>query len=137
MPCKTISSRCPICAPAPATVAASPAISSSRLWRKWPACAPMSRGSSILGCSPMPPNSAVLEAPLRHVHKPLPHDSGAKHVQGNAEYVDDIPEPTGTLHLAVGGAPVARGTLRRLDLDAVRAAPGVVAVIVAADIPGK
>jgi xanthine dehydrogenase large subunit len=85
----------------------------------------------------MPPNSAVLEAPLRHVHKPLPHDSGAKHVQGNAEYVDDIPEPTGTLHLAVGGAPVARGTLRRLDLSDVRSAPDVVAVITAADVPGK
>ena len=25
--------------------------------------------------------------------KPLPHDSGAKHVQGAAEYIDDIPEP--------------------------------------------
>ncbi len=57
----------------------------------------------------MPPNDAVLEAPLRHVYKPLPHDSGAKHVQGDAEYIDDIPEPVGTLHLAVGGSPVARG----------------------------
>jgi xanthine dehydrogenase large subunit len=79
----------------------------------------------------------MLEAPLRHVYKPLPHDSGAKHVQGNAEYIDDIPEPIGTLHVAVGGSPVARGMLRRLDLDAVRNAPGVVAVVSAADIPGK
>jgi hypothetical protein len=31
----------------------------------------------------MPPND-VLEAPLRIVYKPLPHDSGAKHVQGSA-----------------------------------------------------
>ena len=31
----------------------------------------------------------------------------------------------------------AAGTLRSLDLDAVRAAPGVVAVLTAADIPGK
>jgi xanthine dehydrogenase large subunit len=85
----------------------------------------------------MPPSSAVLDAPLRHVYKPLPHDSGAKHVQGNAEYIDDIPEPVGTLHLAVGGSPVARGTLRRLDLADVRSAPGVVAVITAADLPGK
>jgi xanthine dehydrogenase molybdopterin-binding subunit B len=85
----------------------------------------------------MPPNSDVLEAPLRHVHKPLPHDSGAKHVQGSAEYIDDIPEPIGTLHIAVGGTPVARGTLRSLDLSEVRNAPGVVAVVTAADIPGK
>jgi len=85
----------------------------------------------------MPPNNAVLEAPLRHVYKALPHDSGAKHVQGAAEYIDDIPEPAGTLHVAVGGSPVARGTIRAVDLGAVRAAPGVVAVITAADIPGK
>ena len=75
----------------------------------------------------MPPNDAVLEAPLRHVYKALPHDSGAKHVQGAAEYIDDIPEPAGTLHVAVGGSPVARGAIQRVDLSAVRAAPGVVA----------
>ena len=39
----------------------------------------------------MPRRDAVLEAPLRHVYKPLPHDSGAKHVQGSAEYIDDMP----------------------------------------------
>jgi len=85
----------------------------------------------------MPPNDSVLEAPLRHVYKPLPHDSGAKHVQGAAEYIDDIPEPAGTLHVAVGGAPVARGTIRRIDLADVQNPPGVVAVITAAHIPGK
>jgi hypothetical protein len=93
--------------------------------------------SPIAGWSPMPPNDAVVEAPLRHVYKPLPHDSGAKHVQGAAEYIDDIPEPVGTLHVAVGGAPVARGTIRRIDLSEVQNAPGVVAVITAAHIPGK
>src|SRR5581483_11378980 len=41
------------------------------------------------------------------------------------------------LHLAIGLADKARGTLRGLDLAAVRAAPGVVAVLTAADIPGK
>ena len=85
----------------------------------------------------MPLSEAVQDAPLRHVHKPLQHDSGAKHVQGAAEYIDDITEPTGTLHVAVGGTPVARGTIRRIDLAEVRAFPGVVAVITAADIPGK
>ncbi len=80
---------------------------------------------------------AVLEAPPRHVYKPLPHDSGAKHVQGAAEYIDDIAEPVGTLHIAVGGSPVARGTIRRIDLEEVRKFPGVVAVLTAADIPGK
>jgi xanthine dehydrogenase large subunit len=71
------------------------------------------------------------------VHKPHIHDSARLHVQGAAPYIDDIREPIGTLHLAVGLADKARGTLRGLDLAAVRAAPGVVAVFTAADIPGK
>ncbi|MBV9289544.1 MAG: xanthine dehydrogenase molybdopterin binding subunit [Hyphomicrobiales bacterium] len=71
------------------------------------------------------------------VHKPLPHDSARLHVQGSAAYVDDIREPEGTLHVAIGMAQAACGELKSLDLDAVRAAPGVVAVLTAADIPGK
>ncbi len=77
------------------------------------------------------------DPPLRHVRQPLPHDSAAKHVQGAALYIDDMPEPEGTLHIAIGGAPVARGRIVSLDLEAVRAAPGVVAVLTAADVPGK
>ncbi|MFC4174655.1 xanthine dehydrogenase molybdopterin binding subunit [Microvirga sp. GCM10011540] len=74
---------------------------------------------------------------LRHVRQPLPHDSGAKHVQGSAQYIDDIREPEGTLHVAIGQSPKARGRLLSLDVSAVRAVPGVVAVLTAADIPGK
>ncbi|HUZ31323.1 MAG TPA: xanthine dehydrogenase molybdopterin binding subunit [Xanthobacteraceae bacterium] len=85
----------------------------------------------------MPPSDTVRDAPLRHVYQPLPHDSGAKHVQGAAEYIDDIPEPNGTLHIAIGGAPVARGVIRRIDVSDVQSAPDVVAVITAAHIPGK
>jgi xanthine dehydrogenase large subunit len=85
----------------------------------------------------MPPSDVILVAPLRHVYKALPHDSGAKHVQGAAEYIDDMPEPAGTLHVAVGGSPVARGTIHRIDLSEVHNAPGVVAVITAAHVPAK
>ncbi len=77
------------------------------------------------------------EPMLRHVRQPLPHDSAVKHVQGSADYIDDMPEPEGTLHVAIGGAPVARGRITKLDLDRVRAFPGVHAVITAKDIPGK
>ena len=66
----------------------------------------------------------------------LPHESAHLHVTGSAPYADDLPEPAGTLHAAPGLADVAHGRLVRLDLAAVRAAPGVRAVIVAADIPG-
>jgi hypothetical protein len=46
-------------------------------------------------------------------------DGGAKHVQGSAE-CDDIPEPIGTLHIAVGGTPVADARSRSSE---VRNAP--------------
>jgi len=78
-----------------------------------------------------------LEVDTAVVHKPHPHDSARMHVRGAAPYVDDIREPSGTLHVGIGMSNKAAGTLRALDLDAVRAAPGVVAVLTSADIPGK
>ena len=74
--------------------------------------------------------------PGASVGRALAHDSAARHVRGAAAYIDDLPEPSGTVHVAPGGAPVARGVIRFVDLEAVRAAPGVVAVLTAADIPG-
>jgi xanthine dehydrogenase large subunit len=68
------------------------------------------------------------------VHKPLPHDAAPLHVTGAARYVDDIPTPKGTLHLAFGTSSIAHGTITALDLAAVRAAPGVVAALMAEDI---
>jgi xanthine dehydrogenase large subunit len=70
------------------------------------------------------------------VGKALAHDSAERHVSGDALYIDDIPEPAGTLHAAPGLSPKARGKIRKLDLAAVRAAPGVVEVLTAKDIPG-
>ena len=71
------------------------------------------------------------------VRQPLRHDSAEGHVAGTALYVDDLPESPGTLHLAFGLAEDGHARLTGLDLDAVRAAPGVVAVFTAADIPGE
>ena len=65
----------------------------------------------------------------------LPHDAAALHVTGQARYTDDIPAPAGTLHLAFGLSGIAHGTITGMDLSAVRAAPGVVAVLSAADLP--
>ena len=86
----------------------------------------------------MQPNSAAdLSLTTAVVHKPLPHDSAPLHVQGAATYIDDIGEPAGTLHIAIGMANKASGKLKSLGLEAVRGAPGVVAVLSAKDIPGK
>ncbi|MEY4984430.1 MAG: xanthine dehydrogenase molybdopterin binding subunit, partial [Pseudomonadota bacterium] len=65
--------------------------------------------------------------------KSLPHDAAPLHVTGQARYVDDIPLPAGTLHLAFGQSTVAHGEVTAMDLSAVRAAPGVVAVLTAED----
>ena len=70
------------------------------------------------------------------VHEDRQHDSAIKHVRGLAEYTDDIPEPASTLHAYLGVSSVAHATLRGIDLSEVRAAPGVVDVLTAADIPG-
>ncbi|MFQ5784143.1 MAG: xanthine dehydrogenase molybdopterin binding subunit [Alphaproteobacteria bacterium] len=71
------------------------------------------------------------------VHAALPHDSARKHVTGEALYVDDIPEPPGTLYAALGMSEWAHARIASLDLAPVAAAPGVVAVMRAADIPGR
>lgn len=65
-----------------------------------------------------------------------PHDSAHLHVSGSARYADDEPEPPGLLHLAFGQSAHAHARIIAMDLSAVRAAPGVVAVFTAADIPG-
>jgi xanthine dehydrogenase large subunit len=63
----------------------------------------------------------------------LPHDAAPLHVTGAARYVDDIPLPQGALHLAFGLSTIAHGDITSLNLSAVRAAEGVVAVYAASD----
>lgn len=75
-------------------------------------------------------------ARTRLVHRDARHDSARGHVAGAALYVDDIAEPADLLHLAFGLSERANARILSLDLAAVRAAPGVVAVFTAADIPG-
>ena len=56
------------------------------------------------------------------------HDSALKHVTGQALYIDDMPEPPGTLHGALVLSTVACGRLKKLDLVMAAASPGVVAI---------
>lgn len=64
------------------------------------------------------------------------HDSAPKHVAGEALYIDDLPEPAGLAHACLGLSTIAHGRLVSLDLAAVEAAPGVLGLVTAADIPG-
>jgi xanthine dehydrogenase large subunit len=64
------------------------------------------------------------------------HESARAQVAGAVTYIDDMPEVRGTLHAAPILSNVAHGTLRGVDASAALAMPGVVDVILAADIPG-
>ncbi|ONF43867.1 xanthine dehydrogenase molybdopterin binding subunit [Marinobacter lutaoensis] len=64
------------------------------------------------------------------------HDSAWKHVSGQARYIDDLPRPEGLLYAAVGHSAQAHARILSMDLSAVAAYPGVVAVVTAADVPG-
>jgi xanthine dehydrogenase large subunit len=64
------------------------------------------------------------------------HESAHKHVSGEAIYTDDQPAPADVLHAYVGLSSIAHGKLRKLDLDPVRAAPGVIDVLTLDDVPG-
>jgi xanthine dehydrogenase large subunit len=67
----------------------------------------------------------------------LVHDSAVLHVQGSAQYIDDVREPEGMLHVVPGYATNgARGKIASLDLAEVKAYPGVMAVLTAKHIPG-
>jgi xanthine dehydrogenase large subunit len=70
-------------------------------------------------------------------HAAVRHDSAAGHVTGAARYLDDIANVPGTLEAALVLSPHAHARIRRIDLSRALAAPGVVAAIAAADIPGK
>ncbi len=65
------------------------------------------------------------------------HDSAISHVMGTAIYVDDMPKPQQTLHLAIGKSAHAHARVLSMDLSAVQAAAGVVDVISFQDLPAK
>ncbi|MFN3305059.1 MAG: molybdopterin cofactor-binding domain-containing protein, partial [Roseateles sp.] len=81
------------------------------------------------------PEALLMPTPV--VGTSRPHESAHLHVSGAAPYTDDLPEPAGTLHAALGLSPIAHGKLTGIDLERVRRMPGVVAVLTAADIPAE
>ncbi|MBC9245834.1 xanthine dehydrogenase molybdopterin binding subunit [Paracoccus sp. 11-3] len=70
-------------------------------------------------------------------HTDTIHDSAIKQVQGQADYTDDLNEPSGLLHAYLGLSKCAHGKIASMDLDAVRASRGVIDVLTVDDIPGE
>jgi len=71
------------------------------------------------------------------IQEKRPHESGAKHVSGYANYTDDISEPEGTLYGAIGWAKKSHAIIKKIDLKKVVKSEGVVAVVTSKDIPGR
>ena len=70
------------------------------------------------------------------VRQPLPHESAHLHVTGEAQYVDDIPELSGTLTAYIIKSTKAHAKIKKIDKSKALALKGVYAVLDASDIPG-
>ena len=93
-------------------------------WPAAPSCSPRSSSRRCCGCAEssapdgripfMKSRSLITNAALADrpdldegasVGLALAHDSAARHVRGTAAYIDDLPEPAGTVHVAPGPPP--------------------------------
>ena len=66
----------------------------------------------------------------------LPHESAVGHVTGSAQYADDAACQRPMLEVWPVCSPHARAKILRRDAARARKAPGIVAVLMAEDIPG-
>ncbi|MBO9125138.1 MULTISPECIES: xanthine dehydrogenase molybdopterin binding subunit [unclassified Rhizobium] len=83
--------------------------------------------------SAFPDPTFIISGPM---HASRRHDSAHKHVTGMADYIDDLPEPSGLLHGALGLSDRAHAEIVSMDLSEVAATPGVVWVFTGKDVPG-
>ncbi|MEZ4448517.1 MAG: xanthine dehydrogenase molybdopterin binding subunit [Nannocystaceae bacterium] len=70
------------------------------------------------------------------LHRPARHESALGHVSGAARYVDDLPAPAGMLVGLPVATTIARGVILRRERGAAPQCPGIVAVLMAEDVPG-
>lgn len=81
--------------------------------------------------------SPALEAlDIRPAPPVLKHESGWRHVTGEAVYVDDAALTRGTLVVWPVVSPHAHARILRCDTSIARGMPGIRAVLTAADVPG-
>ncbi|WP_026735154.1 molybdopterin-dependent oxidoreductase [Fischerella sp. PCC 9605] len=86
---------------------------------------------SILPISP-PPHLPL--SPSSSIGKSIPKQDGTAIVTGKASYTADF-VPPGLLHLKVLRSPHPHAYIRKINTEAAKAIPGVVAVFTHADIP--
>ncbi len=76
------------------------------------------------------------EAINLHMKGSTPHESAAKHVTGEAVYIDDMLVNGQLLTGRVVYSPHAHAKIKSYDLSAAKRSPGVLAVLCSKDIPG-
>ncbi len=77
----------------------------------------------------LPPGIAA----ARYIGERVPRKEDPRLLTGRGQFVDDISLP-GMLHVAFARSPIARGTIKSIDLAAARDVPGVHAVYTAEDL---
>lgn len=77
------------------------------------------------------------QQPTTGVGQSMPHESAAKHVSGEALYIDDLPELPHQLHLAPRLSEHAHALITRIDTSPCYLLPGVERVITWQDVPGE
>ncbi len=55
-------------------------------------------------------------------------------MRGKAQFLDDLPEPKGLIHIAFVSSPYARADIRSIDATEARALPGVIDVLTGRDL---
>ncbi len=70
------------------------------------------------------------------IGKTVPHESGHKHVTGEAVYTDDFAARKDMLEVWLVCAPHARAKILRRDASAAKTMLGITAVLLAEDVPG-
>lgn len=78
---------------------------------------------------------ATIDPAAPMVGQPILRREDERFLTGRGCYVDDLKFP-GMAHAAIVRSPIAHGNIRSIDLEAARAAPGVLGIVIAADLDG-
>ena len=76
----------------------------------------------------------ILGSVAQYIGRPMPRLEDERLITGHGRYAGDI-KLDGTLHIALSRSPVPHARIVRIDTEAARSMPGVVAVWTAADLP--
>jgi len=94
-------------------------------------------GETSLACDERPGFSAGARWEGGDPARQLRHESAVGHVTGGAQYIDDAARGRPMLEAWPVCSPHARAKILRRDASRARSEPGVVAVLMAEDVPGE